>query len=77
MLRKSSRAERRADTAKTRAKRKRLCKNVFDYEPTDKALGLLANTAKPCSCWMCRNRRRDEGPPIKELRLIERERDEY
>ena len=45
MLRKSSERERRADTAKTRAKRKASVQNVFDYEPTDKALG-LANTAK-------------------------------
>jgi hypothetical protein len=31
-------------------------------------IGIVATTPKPCSCWMCRNRRRDEGPTLQELR---------
>ena len=33
---------------------------------TIRQLGILVNTPKPCSCWMCRNRRKDEGETIQE-----------
>jgi hypothetical protein len=33
----------------------------------------LRKTRKRCSCWMCRNRRKDEGLTIQERRQIEPE----
>jgi len=34
----------------------------------ERRLGILVNTPKPCSCFMCRNRRKDEGPTLQERR---------
>ena len=33
-----------------------------------RAVGIAARTPKPCSCWMCRNKRQDEGPALEERR---------
>ena len=30
----------------------------------------LARTAKPCSCWMCGNWRKAEGPTMQERRFL-------
>lgn len=40
-----------------------------DYEKV--VFGSLRKTPKKCSCWMCRNRRKDEGPTFNELKQIE------
>jgi len=31
----------------------------------------FADNMKKCSCWMCRNRRELEGPPIREWRHLQ------
>ena len=55
-----------------RAHRERLAKNRRNYwgrdEKSEKELGKLVNTATPCSCWMCQNRREQDGPTIQERR---------
>lgn len=48
---------------------------VKDINPQDynTVLGILRKTRKRCSCWMCRNRRQDEGLTFQERRQIETE----
>jgi hypothetical protein len=46
-----------------RARRKQLAKGA-----SEQYVRMLATTPTPCSCWMCRNPRRMEGPPIQERR---------
>lgn len=65
------RALRRHQSERIKAKRK-----VYHTGPRpgqdsrDQArrLGMVAHTAKPCSCWMCGNARRHNGPTIQERR---------
>jgi hypothetical protein len=40
----------------------------LDSQERKQVLGRLRKTQKPCSCWMCCNRRRYEGMKIQELR---------
>jgi hypothetical protein len=46
---------------------------VKNLEPQDQKqiLGILRKTQKPCSCWMCCNRRRYDGMKLQELRQID------
>ena len=46
---------------------------VGRLEPQERkhVLGILRKTQKPCSCWMCCNRRQYEGMKIQELRQID------
>jgi len=66
-----TRAERRAqsDRAKARARRQFAIWNQHD--PDEKAIGRVARTRKPCSCRACGNQRRFEGPPARELRHMQ------
>jgi hypothetical protein len=43
----------------------------LDPQYNDIVLGKLRKTRKRCSCWMCRNRRQDEGLTFQERRQIE------
>ena len=43
----------------------------LDPQERKHVLGRLRKTQKPCSCWMCCNRRRYEGLKIQELRQID------
>jgi hypothetical protein len=45
----------------------------LDPKYHDIVLGMLRKTRKGCSCWMCRNRRQDEGLTFQERRQIEPE----
>ena len=47
--------------------------HVKSFEPQERkqVLGRLRKTQKPCSCWMCCNRRRYEGMTFQELRQID------
>ncbi len=45
----------------------------IDSNCHDTIRGILRKTRKRCSCWMCRNRRKDEGLTIQERRQIEPE----
>lgn len=31
-----------------------------------RSIGIVTTTPKTCSCWLCRNKRGDEGPTIQE-----------
>ncbi|MFK8252655.1 hypothetical protein [Ancylobacter terrae] len=55
------RARRRRDLMRMKAKARR----VRPYNPSAKDAEHLAT----CSCWMCCNRRRIDGPTLQELRL--------
>jgi hypothetical protein len=33
-----------------------------------RSVGIVASTAKPCSCWKCRNKRQEEGKTLQEHR---------
>jgi len=62
------RAQRRADMAAMK-KRVRLyhCFPTIEKQPwNEKRIGKLATTPAPCSCSMCGNRRKHEGPTAKE-----------
>lgn len=64
-----SKAERRHH----RERLKKKCKNYWGLgnhreAPTGRMLGILVNTPKRCSCFMCRNRRQDEGETVQERR---------
>jgi hypothetical protein len=54
----------------TRLKRARRfyfgCDNFIDL----RRLGMLLNTATPCSCWMCGNPRHYQGRTLAELRHL-------
>ena len=50
-------AERRHHRERLKSRRKHYWYGD-DKDLTDKHLGMLVNTTKPCSCWMCRNPRR-------------------
>lgn len=63
-------AERRAQAARSKARAKRLLA-IWRQAPTQHRVGRVARTRKPCSCWMCCNRRHVEGPPVRELRREE------
>jgi hypothetical protein len=56
---------------------KRIKNNRREYwgevNKDERRLGILLNTPKPCSCFMCRNRRKDEGLTLQELKSLERE----
>lgn len=41
---------------------------LWGVSPFSHFARILKHTAKPCSCWMCRNRRKDEGPTLQERR---------
>lgn len=43
----------------------------LDPQERKQVLGRLRKTQKPCSCWMCCNRRRYEGMTFQELRQID------
>ncbi len=34
---------------------------------TGRHIGMLASTPKPCSCWMCCNARKTDGPTKQEI----------
>ena len=36
------------------------------WQKSARQLGVLASTPTPCSCWMCRNRRKTYGPTLQE-----------
>jgi hypothetical protein len=42
-------------------------------EERKKVKGILRNTRKTCSCWMCSNKRKREGPPIREIKQLDTE----
>lgn len=41
----------------------------------DRNIGMLAHTGKLCSCWMCRNRRKNEGHTRQERKFMLREKE--
>jgi hypothetical protein len=43
-----------------------------DIEWIEWAVRKWANTRKPCSCSGCGNQRRHEGPPVRELRHLQK-----
>lgn len=43
----------------------------LEPQEREKVFGIMRKTQKRCSCWMCCNRRRYEGPKIQELRQID------
>jgi len=45
----------------------------IDPQEREHALGILRKTRKPCSCWMCGNRRQYDGITIQEMRRREPE----
>jgi hypothetical protein len=73
-LREPSLADRRHQRDRKRSWAKRIL-DIWDRWPVlikrsddDGFVSGLATTPKPCSCWMCMNRRRLEGASIQELR---------
>lgn len=45
---------------------------VPDRKRIPRCIGFYATTPANCSCYMCRNKRRDEGPRVSELKRIAR-----
>ena len=56
-----TRAERRADTERYKARFWRKQKHQPRWPGTDASAGMHANHGKTCSCWMCGNPRRHLG----------------
>ena len=49
-----TRAQRRADTERIKAKARMIAtRRLLVPDPDDRLIGMLARTPKPCSCWMC------------------------
>lgn len=63
-----SRALRRHHRKRLLNKRKNIWGGYLRDDP--KRLAKVANTPTPCSCWMCRNDRQNEGPTFQELRFF-------
>lgn len=42
-----------------------------DFEPDHRQIAMHATTPKLCSCYMCGNRRKHEGPPVSEKKYTE------
>lgn len=65
------RALRRHQCERIKAKRKSYHTGPhqgLDARTNARRLGIVAHTAKPCSCWMCGHARRHNGPTIQERR---------
>lgn len=65
------RALRRHHAERIKAKRKTYRNGPLpglDHRRNERRLGLVVQTAKPCSCWMCGHVRLHNGPTIQELR---------
>ena len=52
-------------------KRRATCLTVCGRNDNPRVVGMVTNTPKPCSCWMCGNKRKSEGPTLQELRGME------
>ena len=44
--------------------------NSVSANERPRVFGMLRKTRVPCSCWMCRNRRQDDGLTIQERRQM-------
>lgn len=64
-----NRAIRRHHRARLFERRKHYFRAVYRNEP--QVLAALIDTPTPCSCWMCRNNRQNEGATLQELRAFE------
>ena len=64
----TSRAIRRHHAA--RLKKARRLYFVLGDKTDPRCRGMVVDTPKPCSCWMCSNRRRHEGRTAAELRHL-------
>ena len=69
-MRKFDRATRRHQINRLKVKRKKYWGRKFG-KVTPKDLGVLVSTPKPCSCFMCCNRRKYEGITLQEFRFCE------
>jgi len=63
-----TRAERRAQVARAKARAKKQLALWRLGDQSCRRIGIFARTRKPCSCPGCGNRRKHEGPPVRELR---------
>jgi hypothetical protein len=63
-----SRALRRHHRERLFRKRKDIWGGRFRDDPKVRAKAI--DTPTPCSCWMCRNDRQNEGPSIQERRFF-------
>jgi hypothetical protein len=64
----SKRAERRHHRERLLKLRKRNWSGMYRDDPV--VLSKLVDTPTPCSCWMCRNDRQNEGPTMQEVRFF-------
>lgn len=48
-------------------------KNYWGGDLTDRKIGILINTPKICSCWMCGNARNIYGKSLKEISMNQKE----
>ncbi len=60
------RANRRSQLEKIKKKVKKYYHTYSKPEKTKKIIGILANTKTPCSCYMCRNPRRNGEKTMQE-----------
>ena len=40
----------------------------MDLEKNSRFLGICINTPHPCSCYLCSNRRKHDGPTLQEIK---------
>lgn len=66
-----TRAERRAQSDRAKARARRQLAIWRQSSPDGTAVGRVARTRKPCSCRGCGNQRQWEGPPVSELRQMQ------
>lgn len=63
-----SRAFRIHQEAKKKRKIKKKFSHWFGEYMSDRRVGMFAKTPKMCSCFMCGNRRKHQGPTLQEIR---------
>lgn len=68
-----NRSDRRKADKKAKRKAKEIMTRIWSVPLTDRSIGANASThCKPCSCYMCRNRRAEEGRTQKEIESIKK-----
>ena len=71
-----ARAYRRHVEQKRKIWAKKVGRELYGKEPTDRQVGILAHTPELCSCYMCGNPRKHYGyKTLQELRFTEYEKD--